>query len=137
MDYSTDICYNNFTTGQDARADFMMANYRPSIGSARIANNAGSLQNARDLSDGLVAFKARPNPFNPRTKIEFGTSREGRATVRVFDIRGRLVSTVVDKVLAAGNHSYDFDASKLSSGIYFMRLQADGREQVRRLSLLK
>jgi hypothetical protein len=40
-------------------------------------------------------------------------------------------------VLAAGNHSFDFDATKLSSGVYFMRLQADGAEQVRRLSLLK
>jgi hypothetical protein len=57
--------------------------------------------------------------------------------VRVFDIRGRLVSTVVDKVLPAGNHSFDFDAAKLSSGVYFMRLQADGQSQVRRLSLLK
>jgi hypothetical protein len=137
MDYSTDICYNNFTAGQDSRADFMMSTYRPLIGSGRIAMNAGSIQNARELGGGLVEFKARPNPFNPRTKIEFGMSRDGRATVRVFDIRGRLVSTVVDRVLPAGNHSFDFDAAKLSSGVYFMRLQADGKEQVRRLSLLK
>jgi hypothetical protein len=137
MDYSTDICYTNFTPGQDARADFLMSTYRSLIGSARLANAAGSIQNARDLNGGLVRFAARPNPFNPRTKIEFGMAHEGRATVRVFDIRGRLVSTVVDKVLAAGNHSFDFDAAKLSSGVYFMRLQADGAEQVRRLSLLK
>jgi hypothetical protein len=43
MDYSTDICYSNFTPGQDSRADFMMSTYRPSIGSARIANPAGSI----------------------------------------------------------------------------------------------
>ena len=137
MDYSTDACYNQFTAGQDSRADFMMSTYRPLIGSARLANAAGSIQNSRDQNGGLVRFAARPNPFNPRTKIEFGLAREGRATVRVFDIRGRLVSTVVDKVLPAGNHSFDFDAAKLSSGVYFMRLQADGQSQVRRLSLLK
>jgi hypothetical protein len=136
MDYSTDICYNQFTTGQDARADFMMSTYRPSIGSAAktLANAAGSL---RELGGGLVVFKAKPNPFNPRTKIEFGMAREGRATVRVFDIQGRLVSTVVDKVLAAGNHSYDFDGARLASGIYFMSLKADGKQETRRLSLLK
>ena len=141
MDYSTDACYNNFTTGQDARADFLMANYRPLIGSAaRTVLNDGSVEMARsvrDLNGGLIDFKARPNPFNPRTKIEFGMAREGRASVRVFDIQGRLVRTVVDRVLAAGNHSYEFDAAKLPSGIYFMKLQANGEEQVRRLSLLK
>ena len=141
MDYSTDICYDNFTTGQDARADFMMANYRPAIGSARLAD-AGSIQNARSLENAmdkqLVEFRARPNPFNPRTKIEFGTVREGRVSVRVFDIQGRLVSTVVDRRLPAGNHEYDFDAGKLSSGVYLMVLKSEGRPQeVRRLSLLK
>jgi hypothetical protein len=139
MDYSTDICYNQFTTGQDARADFMMSTYRPVVGSAArtLANAAGSLMNARELGGGLVAFKAKPNPFNPRTKIEFGLAREGRATVRVFDIQGRLVSTVVDRVLAAGNHTYDFDAARLASGIYYMSLKADGKQETRRLSLLK
>jgi hypothetical protein len=141
MDYTDDACYDNFTDGQDARADFMMANYRPAIGSARLAD-AGSIRNGRSLENAmgkqLVEFRARPNPFNPRTKIEFGTVREGRASVRVFDIQGRLVATVVDRKLAAGNHQYDFDASKLSSGVYLMVLKAEGRPQeVRRLSLLK
>ena len=137
MDYSTDICYDNFTTGQDARMDFMMATYRPIIGSNRLAIPTGSIANARELGGGLVAFKAKPNPFNPRTKIEFGMAREGRATVRVFDIQGRLVSTVVDRVLSAGNHSYDFDGARLASGLYFMSLKADGKQETRRLSLLK
>ncbi len=137
MDYSTDICYNNFTPGQDSRADFMMATYRPSIGSNRVANPAGSIANARDLNGGLVDFKARPNPFNPRTKIEFGLARSGHVSVRIFDVNGRLVSTVVDRVLQAGNHSYDFDGAKLASGVYWMRLQAGDQKEVKRLSLLK
>jgi hypothetical protein len=138
MDYSTDICYNNFTPGQDSRADFMMSTYRPSIGSARTTGSpAGSIANARDLNGGLVDFKAKPNPFNPRTKIEFGLARDGRASVRVFDVNGRLVSTVVDRYLTAGNHSFDFDGAKLASGIYYMQLNANGQKEVRRLSLLK
>ena len=137
MDYTDDACYDNFTDGQDARADFMMATYRPAIGSARLADAAGrTLQNA--MGKQLVEFRAKPNPFNPRTKIEFGTAREGRASVRVFDIQGRLVSTVVDAKLPAGNHTYEFDAGKLASGVYLMVLKAEGRPQeVRRLSLLK
>ena len=139
MDYTDDACYDNFTAGQDARADFMMATYRPVIGSARLANatgNGSALPAA--MGEQLVAFRASPNPFNPRTKIEFGTFREGRASVRVYDIQGRLVATVVDATLPAGSHRYDLDAGRLSSGVYLMVLKAEGRpKEVRRLSLLK
>src|SRR5262245_40565079 len=61
MDYSTDICYNNFTTGQDARADFMMSTYRPLIGAGRLAQ--GALQNARSEGPADFGLKAAPNPF--------------------------------------------------------------------------
>lgn len=133
MDYTDDACYDNFTAGQDARADFMMATYRAQIGSARLAE-AGTNQAGKQL----VEFRAKPNPFNPRAKIEFGTVRDGRASVRVFDIQGRLVATVVDRKLPAGNHEFDFDAGHLSSGVYLMVLKAEGRPQeVRRLSILK
>jgi len=133
MDYTDDACYDNFTAGQDARADFMMATYRSQIGSARLAE-AASHQAGRQL----VEFRAKPNPFNPRTKIEFGTVRDGRASVRVFDIRGRLVATVIDRKLPAGNHTVDFDAEHLSSGVYLMVLKSEGRpREVRRISILK
>jgi hypothetical protein len=136
MDYSTDICYTNFTAGQDARADGMMASYRPLIGSARLADGAASLQMARDAS-AEFGFTARPNPFNPRTRIEFATAREGHVSVRVFDIQGRLVATVVDGRLPQGRHSYELNGDRLSSGVYMMVLSADGRQVVKRLSLLK
>jgi hypothetical protein len=138
MDYSTDACYDNFTTGQDARADVQMSTYRPLIGSARLASGAGAIQSARELGGGLVAFSARPNPFNPRTKIEFGMREAGRATVRVFDVRGRLVRTLVDRDLPAGNHSIDFDADGMASGIYLMALSVHGEDTVvKRITLMK
>jgi hypothetical protein len=137
MDYSTDICYTNFTTGQDVRADGFMATYRPLVGSARIATNAaGSLDLAREAS-GDLALKANPNPFNPRTKIQFATARDGHVSVRVFDIQGRLAATVVDGRISKGQHSYEFNGDRLSSGVYMMVLNADGRQVVKRLSLLK
>jgi hypothetical protein len=136
MDYSTDICYTQFTTGQDSRADFMMSNYRPVIGSARLAN-AAAMAGGRGGSDGPT-LGARPNPFNPRTKIEFRTVREEMVTLRIFDVRGRLVATLVDGRLPAGTHSIDFDGAKLASGVYMMRLQqSDGTEVVKRMTLLK
>jgi hypothetical protein len=138
MDYTDDACYTNFTTGQDARADWAMSTYRPLIGSARVPQSVAQVQNVRGLDGGLVEFKAMPNPFNPVTKIEFGMPRAGHASVRIFDIRGRLVATVVDGALSAGNHSYGFDGNGLASGIYLMVLKRDGDgDEVRRISLMK
>jgi len=138
MDYSTDICYDNFTSGQDARADFMMSTHRPVIGSARFADAAPSIRASREAGAGLAALGARPNPFNPRTRIEFGLPRAGKVTLRVFDIQGRLVSTLVNGEKAAGNHSVDFDGARLASGIYVIQLRMPGgAEMNKRMTLMK
>jgi hypothetical protein len=137
MDYSTDICYNNFTTGQDARADFMMSTYRPLIGSARFANQSGSFQAAKGGAEAF-GLRAVPNPFNPRTKIEFSMPREGHALVRVYDIQGRTVATIVNSRLSQGAYRFELDGDRLASGIYMLQLRVDGRPvDVRRISPLK
>lgn len=135
MDYSYDACYNNFTPGQDARADVQMSMYRPVLGSSRLADAASSV---RTVGSNQVTLAARPNPFNPRTKIEYGLVREGHVTLRVYDIQGRLVSTLVNGRVNAGTHTVEFNGDKLSSGVYMMRLEMpDGVEVNRRITLLK
>jgi len=136
MDYSTDICYTNFTAGQDTRMNAAVNQYRSWVGSVRVANGATTSQNAR--GEDLVAFHAVPNPFNPRTKIEFGLRAGTQVSLRVFDIQGRLVATLVNRELPAGNHSVDFDGARLASGVYMMVLKVKGEaEVVKRISLLK
>jgi hypothetical protein len=135
MDYSTDICYTNFTAGQDARMNAMVNQYRSWIGNVRVANGASG-QNA--LAGTATTFRAVPNPFNPRTKIEFGIRAAAHVSVRVFDIQGRLVATLVDRNLEAGSHTADFDGERLASGVYMMVLRVQGEAPVvRRISLLK
>ena len=137
MDYSTDICYTNFTTGQDTRMNSMVTQYRGWIGATRVANGAGSIQAARELS-GVTEFHARPNPFNPLTKVDFGLRKDGMVSLKVYDIHGRLAATLVDRRMTAGNHSVDFDAARLASGIYQMVLKVEGEKaQSRRVTLLK
>ncbi|HEY6571956.1 MAG TPA: M43 family zinc metalloprotease [Candidatus Eisenbacteria bacterium] len=138
MDYSTDACYTNFTAGQDARADIQMSLYRPVLGASRLANAAAALNAARGIDGGSASLGARPNPFNPRTKIEFGLPREGRVILRVYDIQGRLVSTLVNGRMNAGTHTVEFNGDKLASGVYMMRLQTPGGEEInKRITLLK
>jgi hypothetical protein len=78
-----------------------------------------------------------PNPFNPRTRILIGLPESSEITVRIFDLLGREVETLVESELPAGFHSIDFDGSRLSSGVYFYKLEAGEYMQTKRMVLLK
>ena len=79
-----------------------------------------------------------PNPFNPTTTIEFTIAADGLTTLKVFDLLGREVQTLVDQNLKAGEqYSVVFDASKLSCGLYFYRLNCGKSSLVKKLVLVK
>jgi len=78
-----------------------------------------------------------PNPFNPVTVIEYELPARGFVTLRVFDMLGREVAALVDQLLEAGVHRLVFDAARLSSGVYFYRLQGAGSVQTRKLVVMK
>ncbi len=78
-----------------------------------------------------------PNPFNPTTKIDFSVPQRSAVSLRVYDIIGREVAVLVNEVAEAGNYSIDFDASQLSSGVYFYKLSAGPSVLVRKMMLLK
>ncbi len=67
-----------------------------------------------------------PNPFNPTTLINFNLRVDSKVSLNVFNILGQKVAQVVNGNFTAGNHQVTFDGSKLSTGVYFYRLQADG-----------
>ena len=78
-----------------------------------------------------------PNPFNPRTTIHFALSKPGPVTLDVFDLRGRHVTTLVDREMEAGEHRVVFHATELASGVYVCRLQAGEFTQSRQITLIK
>ena len=79
-----------------------------------------------------------PNPFNPNTKIEYSVSKASDIQIKVFDITGREVESLVNNFLSPGKYSVDFNASDLSSGIYFYALVSNGsRIDTRKMILLK
>ena len=99
--------------------------------------NSGSLKNAAGAK-AEFGIRAVPNPFNPRTKIEFAMQREGHALVRVFDIQGRTVATIVNGRLPQGAHRFDFDGDNLASGVYLLQLRVEGKAvDVRRITLMR
>ena len=83
-----------------------------------------------------------PNPFNPRTTVEFTLSHDATASLRVYDARGRLVRTLLESYVAAGKHSVTWDGRNergvtVVSGVYFLRLQAGDQYLARTVNLLK
>ena len=83
-----------------------------------------------------------PNPFNPRTTIEFATVGSGHVALKVYDVSGRLVRTLADEGLPAGIHSRVWDSKddhgvSVASGVYFYRLTADGKTFTQKMMLLK
>jgi len=90
-----------------------------------------------DLPEGFTLSQNYPNPFNPTTTIDFSLPFTADATIRVYDMTGRVVSTIRMPGTTAGTHSVQFDASKLSSGVYLYRLDAGGFTTAKMFTLVK
>jgi hypothetical protein len=78
-----------------------------------------------------------PNPFNPTTTIKYSLPSAGEITLTIFDLSGSEVATLVNQSQPAGNYIIEFDASHLSSGIYYYQLNAGNFSQTKKLILLK
>lgn len=87
-----------------------------------------------------VAYKLMqnyPNPFNPATRIRFTIPERAHVTLKVYNILGQEVATLLNEELSAGNYVSLFEANTLSSGVYFYKLQAGSFSQVKKMLLMK
>jgi hypothetical protein len=78
-----------------------------------------------------------PNPFNPVTTIKYTLKDAGKVTLRVYDVLGRLVSTLVNDMQNQGSYTVNFDASNLASGMYIYKLESGSFQAVKKMMLLK
>ncbi|MBS1494450.1 MAG: T9SS type A sorting domain-containing protein [Bacteroidetes bacterium] len=88
------------------------------------------IKNLNEVVSSYQLFQNYPNPFNPTTTIKFSIPSNGFVTLQIFDMLGREVKSLVNNQMNAGFYSYDFNASELSSGIYFYRIQVNGDKGV-------
>jgi hypothetical protein len=78
-----------------------------------------------------------PNPFNPSTTIQFSIPEAGKVSLKVFNLLGQQVASLMDGVQNAGRYNVRFDASKLSTGVYFYQLQTENFRSIKKMMLLK
>ncbi len=103
----------------------------------RLAAVTGISPNGNETPDQFSLGQNYPNPFNPVTNINFSLPVSGFVSLKVFDVLGREVATLVDKQINAGSYTVNFDASKLSSGVYFYRLTSGEFSDIKKLMLVK
>ena len=97
---------------------------------------------ATPVDDGKLPARATlrsnyPNPFNPSTSIEFSLPQDEFVTLKVFDVRGREVSTLEANHLPAGTHRYQWDATGLADGVYLYQLTTSDFSETRKMTLVK
>ena len=102
---------------------------------------ARNLTGAGNISAGNVKeYKLNqnyPNPFNPSTQLEFGISKLGFVSLRIYDILGKEVATIVNEKLSPGIYKYEFNGSNLSSGIYFYTIKAGDFTETKKMTLIR
>ena len=89
------------------------------------------------IPESYKLFQNYPNPFNPVTKISYNIPQTGFVDLRVFDILGKEVRTLVSDIKQAGTHSVDFNASVLTSGVYYYEIISDGFRDRKKMTLIK
>ena len=92
--------------------------------------------------DGFVLHAPRPNPFNPRTELAFRTVAAGHVTLRILDLRGRVVATLVDGDRPSGEHAVTWDGldatgGRAASGTYVAELRRGARRAVQKLTMVQ
>ncbi len=89
------------------------------------------------IAESFKLFQNYPNPFNPETKIKFELSKSGIASLKVYDIEGKEIETLINKELSTGQYEINFNGSKYPTGIYFYKLNTGNSQSVKKMMLLK
>ena len=134
----TDEAYLISTFGVDQNNELYLCEY--STTSGRIRKLTGPANAVGQTSGAPNEFKLEqnyPNPFNPTTTLSFVIGQSSLVSLRIFDVLGKEVATIVDGFLSAGRYTRTFDASRLASGVYFYRLTTPAFTATKQMVVLK
>jgi hypothetical protein len=128
-------------TGVSGSAPYAVVGY-PGFGPTNIYANSelimtGVTPGGTGVPAAYFLSQNYPNPFNPTTRILFDIPRSGIIRISIYDILGREVAILIDQLMNAGSYKIDFDATAISSGVYFYKLQADGFSDTKKMIIMK
>ena len=126
---AVDNINNVFVAGVNDASDGILIKY--------VQAPIGIQPNGNEIPKQFGLMQNYPNPFNPSTNIEFSVPNSGIVKLVLYDITGREVSALVDQHMNAGNYSYRLNASGLSSGVYFYRMDSGDFTEIKKMILIK
>ncbi len=121
----------------DSLTGFLLCDYGKLY---RTLNNGGNITWIVEKSGDLKSFNLfqnYPNPFNPITKFEFTIPEYGLVTLKIYDVLGKEIETIVDEELPAGTYKFQLNPKGLASGVYFYRLKAGRFVETKKMILLQ
>jgi hypothetical protein len=89
------------------------------------------------ISQGFKLLSNYPNPFNPSTNIRFSVKTQRSITLQIYDLNGRMIETLIDKIVSPGEHEVQWNTQNQPSGIYLIRLQSGEYFTAQKISLVK
>jgi trimeric autotransporter adhesin len=103
----------------------------------RWQNLTGIEENNTTLPETFTLYQNYPNPFNPVTKINFSLAKTAEVKLSVYNIAGQIAAELISGVKNAGFHTFDFDGSKLTSGVFYYTLEVDGKKLTKKMLMVK
>ncbi|NCQ17689.1 MAG: hypothetical protein COZ80_08360 [Ignavibacteria bacterium CG_4_8_14_3_um_filter_37_9] len=129
------------------KQDTVANNGAPVIGSFLLPKNDGIILLRNNKLTGIgsegnlpvrfALYQNYPNPFNSSTKIKYSIPNSAKVSIKVYDVLGKEVTTLMNEFQNTGTHEIEFDASKLSSGLYFYRIISGIYSETRKMILLR
>jgi photosystem II stability/assembly factor-like uncharacterized protein len=99
--------------------------------------NSSSITGFTQISNNFKLFQNYPNPFNPTTNIQYDLPKNVFVSIKIYDLLGREIKTLVNEYKNAGSYIVSFNGSELASGVYFYRIQAGSFVQVKKMLMIK
>lgn len=100
-------------------------------------DNTTSVDDGQIISENFLLEQNYPNPFNPSTKISWSSNVAGKQTLKIYNVLGNEVATLVDEFKEAGSYSVEFNNKGLTSGVYFYTLSLGNKSQTKKMILLQ
>ena len=141
---SSEYLHDELCIGDFWGEDYQPYTFEGKIDEVRISNIARYQITTIDMENNKATLPLTPlleqnypNPFNPTTTIKWQLPESGFVTLKIYDVLGREVSTLVNEELTAGTHETIFNASSFSSGVYFYQLKVNHNVKTKKMILMK
>ena len=129
--------YNSTTLTNTSIDDFKFYNIALTEEEVGAIFNPKSVEEEVSLISNYQLAQNYPNPFNPTTKIDFTIEKGAHTVLKVYDVLGQTVATLIDVNLASGPHDVTFNASNIESGVYFYQLISGNYRETKKMILVK